>query len=74
MITESDSWCTVNLGIYYAILPSRDKNSVEKYCKLTGAKPVIKGFSYNSGSNPDFLSIDKIRELKSENIDPDFMS
>jgi len=74
MITESDSWCTVDLGTYYAILPSGDKQYVEEYCHLTGANPVTKGFSYNSGTNPDFLSVDEIRELINKNIDPDFMS
>jgi UDP-N-acetylglucosamine 4,6-dehydratase/5-epimerase len=73
MITESDSFSTVDLGIYYAILPSGGKYSFEQYCQLTGAQLVSKGFSYNSGTNPDFLSVNQIRDLICKNIDPDFI-
>jgi len=72
MITESDSFSTVDLGIYYAILAPRGKYSIEQYCQQTGAQLVSKGFSYNSGTNPDFLSVNQIRDLICENIDPDF--
>lgn len=72
MITQSDSLCTVDLGKYYAILPAGVSNSVDRYCELTGAAPVAKGFAYNSGTNPDFLTVDGIRELICENVAPDF--
>ena len=63
MITESDSFNTVDLGTYYAILPSSGSNSLKHYCTITGGKPVPIGFSYNSGSNPHFLTVDEIRQL-----------
>jgi FlaA1/EpsC-like NDP-sugar epimerase len=63
MITESDSFNTVDLGKYYAILPSAGNHTVEGYCKSFGAKPVSKGYAYNSGTNGDFLSVDQLREL-----------
>ncbi|HEX4917633.1 MAG TPA: UDP-N-acetylglucosamine 4,6-dehydratase (inverting) [Limnobacter sp.] len=63
MITESDSFNTVDLGPYFAILPSASDHSVEAYAKLHGGTPVTPGFAYNSGTNPDFLSVEQIREL-----------
>ena len=72
MITESDSFSTVDLGMYYAILSSEGKISVEEYCRSTGATPVPKEFSYNSGTNTDFLSIHQIRDLIREHVDPNF--
>jgi UDP-N-acetylglucosamine 4,6-dehydratase/5-epimerase len=66
MITASDSFNTVDLGTYYAILPVGGRFSVEEYCDKRGAKPVPAGFSYNSGTNPDFLSVEQLRKLVAE--------
>lgn len=63
MITNSDSFNTVDLGKYFAILPSAGKYTVESYCKSFGGKPVQPGFAYNSGSNPDFLTVEELRAL-----------
>ena len=72
MITENDSLNTVDLGIYYAILPSSKSASVKEYCKKTNGKMVKDGFSYNSGTNPDFLSVESLRLLIKEQIDSSF--
>ena len=74
MITASDSLNTVDLGAYFAILPSAADYSVESYCESRDATPVEPGFSYNSGSNPDFLTVDQIRELIRTHVDPDFQA
>ena len=63
MITASDSFNTVDLGEYYAILPSAGGHSLESYCKVCGGKPVPQGFSYNSGTNPDFLTVEQLKSL-----------
>jgi FlaA1/EpsC-like NDP-sugar epimerase len=63
MITASDSFYTVDLGRYFAILPSSGSYDVASYCKRTGARPVEPGFAYDSGSNSDFLSIEQLRGL-----------
>lgn len=63
MITVSDSFNTVDLGPSYAILPVGAAYSVEDYCSKTGAKPVSRGSSYNSGGNERFLSVEELREL-----------
>lgn len=72
MITASDSQNTVDLGRYYAILPSGDGQFISKYQEVMGAVPVADGFCYNSGSNPDFLTVEQIRELIRSHVDPTF--
>ncbi len=63
MITSSDSTHTVDFGEYYAILPMGGQYTIEEYCKSNNAKMVPPGFSYNSGSNPDFLNVGELRDL-----------
>lgn len=63
MITASDSFNTVDMGDYYAILPVSAHYSTDDYCARRGAKPVEHGFAYDSGSNPDFLTVDQLRDL-----------
>ncbi|MCS5698052.1 UDP-N-acetylglucosamine 4,6-dehydratase (inverting) [Cyanobium sp. FGCU-52] len=72
MITASDSFSTVDLGRYYAILPTSGPSAPTAYCQATGATPVPEGFAYNSGSNPDVLSVEQIRELIRQHVDPAF--
>ena len=69
MITASDSFNTVDIGKYYAILPSAGAYSLAEYCAKMSGKLVTPGFSYDSGTNPDFLSIDQLRALISEHVD-----
>lgn len=72
MITSSDSFSTIDLGSYYAILPS--DGSVQRLYQAAGlpVRPVEPGFSYNSGTNPDFLSVEQLRALIREHVDPSF--
>jgi UDP-N-acetylglucosamine 4,6-dehydratase len=72
MITDSDSYNTIDLGHYYAILPSAGKHSISSYQKLKGGEPVQPGFAYNSGTNPEFLGVEEIRCLIKEHVDEKF--
>ncbi len=63
MITASDSLNTVDLGSYFAILPVSAHYSIDEYCSRYGGTPVGDGFSYNSGSNSNFLTVEDIRRL-----------
>ena len=63
MITISDSINTLDLGNYFALLPSANSPEAAFYMKSFNAKPVAKDFSYDSGTNPDFLSVMQLREL-----------
>jgi len=72
MITASDSFTTVDLGTYYAILPQGHRYTTEEYCAQTGAKLVAQGFVYNSGTNHEWLSVAEIRELIVQHVDSTF--
>jgi UDP-N-acetylglucosamine 4,6-dehydratase (inverting) len=72
MITVSDGFNTVDLGRYFAILPSAGTHSVEGYCRLRGGVPVTPGYAYNSGTNDHFLTPAEIRALIREHVDPGF--
>ena len=71
MITSSDSFNTVDLGAYFAILPVGGAYSMEQYCTRMGGEPVAPGFAYDSGSNPDFLDVEQLRTLIRQHVSPD---
>ncbi len=71
MITASDSYNTIDIGDYYAILPMGDKK--KRYLDYyKGSKEVEKGFSYNSGKNEEWIDAEEMRELIREYVDSDF--
>lgn len=70
MITSSDSYNTIDIGKYYAILPS-DANKA-KYLEYFGGTEVKKGFQYNSGENHEWLNVEDMRNLIKEFVDPNF--
>jgi UDP-N-acetylglucosamine 4,6-dehydratase (inverting) len=72
MITASDSFSTIDLGDYYAILPS-DGRVLHLYQEAgISISAVPTGFAYNSGSNPEFLSVEQLRALIRDNVNPAF--
>lgn len=70
MITVSDSMNTIDIGKYYAILPSGINK--QKYLNHYHANEVQEGFSYNSGENKNWVSIEEMRELFVKFVDPNF--
>ncbi|MDX1641320.1 MAG: polysaccharide biosynthesis protein, partial [Balneolaceae bacterium] len=72
MITSSDSFYTYDLGDYYAILPSQQVWDLDAYIEHFNAKKVDLGFRYNSGENDHWLTVEDIRKLIKEHVDPDF--
>ncbi|MXU66611.1 UDP-N-acetylglucosamine 4,6-dehydratase (inverting) [Oceanomicrobium pacificus] len=68
MITASDCYNTLDLGKYYAILPSGDVDFIEAYKSRTGAALVPEGFSYNSGDNSEFLTAEELKDLIAQEI------
>ena len=70
MITTSDSLNTVDLGHYYAILPSAGDHSPEEYLKVRQGQLVEPGFAYNSGTNEHFLTVEELRALIRQHVDP----
>ena len=72
MITSSDSPNTVDLGQYFAIYSDSKTPSRFTHLDRLKGQPVPKGFEYDSGSNPQFLSVDSLRNLITKHVDPNF--
>ena len=69
MITASDSPNTVDLGRYFAILPSGGDYDIADYAERMGGTRVVPGFCYDSGSNSDFLSVPQLRALIEKHVE-----
>jgi UDP-N-acetylglucosamine 4,6-dehydratase/5-epimerase len=72
MITMTDAINTIEFENYYVILPSIPVWDLEKFRKESNGKEgkfCTSDFSYNSGSNERFLSVDEIKELIIKNVD-----
>lgn len=72
MITSSDSFFTYDLGKYYAILPQTNSWDINEFSEAFNAKKVPEGFSYNSNNNEEWESIESLRKLIKEHVDPTF--
>lgn len=72
MITVSDSFNTVDLGKYYAILPQQPIFNVNEYMEHFKAKNVPQGFSYNSGENDQWETVESLRKLIKQYVDANF--
>lgn len=73
MITDTDSLNTIDMGDYYAILPSISFVYCEQdYISHHNATKVPFGFKYNSGSNESWESVSSIRKLIKQHVDPEF--
>jgi UDP-N-acetylglucosamine 4,6-dehydratase (inverting) len=66
MITISDSPNTYEFEGHFALITSGLSKG------FAGARPVKAGFSYQSHDNGEFLSVEQIRSLISQHVDPSF--
>jgi len=65
MITTTDAIATVEFARYFVILPSTELWDVERFRMESNGSIGTRcayGFSYNSGDNDHFLSVDELRE------------
>lgn len=72
MITESDSFNTIDIGKYFVITPQSTEWSVDEYLKHFGGTRAPIGFKYNSGTNDEWLTVEQLRELIVQHVDPNF--
>jgi len=72
MITVSDAINTYDIGKYYAILPQKTIFQREKFINHFNAKLVDSNFSYNSGDNKVWETIESLRKLVKIHVDPNF--
>lgn len=72
MITSSDSFTTYDLGKYYVILPTIPVWNLADYITVFNAKLVPEGFNYSSGQNTHWETVDTLRSLIKQHLNPDF--
>jgi len=71
MITASDALNTIEFDGYYVIVPSIQIWSKTEFIKNSNDKvgrTCQEGFSYNSGTNSQFLTVDELKKLIKENV------
>lgn len=73
MITPTDSLNTIDLGKYYAILPSVSYYyTKDNYIKHHNATEVPSGFHYSSDKNEQWETVESMRENIKKYCDPKF--
>src|SRR5574344_951408 len=73
MITVTDALNTIDLGQYYAILPSVSfKHQTEEYLQHHHAVPVPEGFHYSSDQNEEWETIESMRDKIVKYCDANF--
>ena len=63
MISSSDSYSTVELDNFYAILPQGNSKLIKKFKKKNKSKIVKPGFEYSSDKNGSFLSLNELKKI-----------
>jgi UDP-N-acetylglucosamine 4,6-dehydratase/5-epimerase len=71
MITSSDAFNTYDLGKYYVILPGKPIWNMGDYIAAHNAVLVPKGFSYSSGENTQWESVEGLRSQIKEHVYPE---
>jgi UDP-N-acetylglucosamine 4,6-dehydratase/5-epimerase len=73
MVTATDALNTVQFRDYFVILPSMRLWDVQKFMAEFNGSLCPDGFCYNSGTNTDWLTVEQIRQLIQQHVDPNFM-
>ena len=63
MISSDDAINTLEFNTYFVMQPAHPWWDNLKYIKINGGKQVDDGFSYSSGNNTRWLTIDEIRKM-----------
>ena len=63
MISRSDSYHTVEMTNYYAILNNENQKLKKYYKTKLGAKKVREGFEYSSDTNLKFMNLKDLKNL-----------
>lgn len=72
MVTATDAISTIEFKKYFVILPSMPLWDVDEFMQAFNGRRCPDGFSYNSGTNTEWLSVEQIRTLICEHVDPTF--
>ena len=73
MITATDALNTIDIGRYYAILPSVSfYHTRQDYINHHHGTPVPDGFHYSSDKNSEWETVESMREKIKKYVDPSF--
>jgi len=72
MLTSSDSFFTYDLGKYYVLIPQTPNWNVAEFIAHFSAEQVEEGFAYTSDDNDQWETVESLRKLIVEFVDPDF--
>ncbi|WP_029918061.1 UDP-N-acetylglucosamine 4,6-dehydratase (inverting) [Pelobacter seleniigenes] len=72
MITATDAINSVEFEDYFVILPSLKFWCPEEFMNINSGIRCPEGFSYNSGTNAEWLTVEQIRALIQQHVDPTF--
>ncbi|MCG3110392.1 MAG: UDP-N-acetylglucosamine 4,6-dehydratase (inverting) [Candidatus Manganitrophus sp. SB1] len=72
MITETDALNTIEFDKYFVILPSVPLWNINDFIRKFDGKLCPPGFRYQSGTNPEWLTVEQIRTLIRSHVDPSF--
>lgn len=68
MVPEDEAWHTLEFDDHYVIEPPQDWWTCGEMLRKAGGVTCPAGFSYNSGTNTQWLSIEDIRKLVDEYV------
>lgn len=71
MISSSDSFFTYDLGKYYTIIPQSPIWKIDEYIAQQKAIRVPQGFSFNSLDNPNWETVESLREKIKKFVSPE---
>ncbi len=71
MVTTADAPNTLDIDSHYIILPVVHDIKKKKYLDYYNGKLMPEGFSYNSGNNNKWLSVEEIRNLVRMHVTPE---
>jgi UDP-N-acetylglucosamine 4,6-dehydratase (inverting) len=72
MVTKTDAINSIEFKKYFVILPSIPLWDIAKYMETFDGRKCRPNFSYNSGTNEEWVTVDQIRQLIRKHIDPNF--
>jgi UDP-N-acetylglucosamine 4,6-dehydratase (inverting) len=72
MISISDAVNTYDIGKYYVIIPQEPTFNLQKYLTDFRAVKVDDHFSFNSGTNKNWETVDSLRRLVKNHVDSNF--
>jgi len=70
MITETDAFNTIEFDDYFVILPSMHLWDTDKFMETFQGRRCQADFSYNSGTNSEWLSVEQLRALIRDHLNP----